>query len=109
MRMGRGGDGSGGGGRGAGRVRWGGGERGGGLGGGGLGPAFAGGGCGMLDSSMGRHRPPLRLCISAHRNTTGVPLSNLCASVCASQFVRRTQPCEVAVPIVSGAFVPWIP
>jgi hypothetical protein len=43
------------------------------------------------------------------RNTTGTPLSMRRARNRASQFVRRTQPADVAYPIVCGRLVPWMP
>ena len=43
------------------------------------------------------------------RKTTGVPARIIPESRRASQFVSRTQPDDVAVPIVAGALVPWMP
>src|ERR1700730_1555410 len=49
------------------------------------------------------NRPPYS------RNTTAVALLTICASSVASQLVRRTQPCDSVLPIVSGCAVPRIP
>jgi len=40
---------------------------------------------------------------------TGVPALTKPATVIASQLVRRTQPCEVVLPMVLGSGVPWMP
>jgi hypothetical protein len=40
------------------------------------------------------------------RNSTGVPLSTMLANSSASQFVRRTHPCEAVLPTLSGSGVP---
>ena len=42
-------------------------------------------------------------------NSTLVPLPTIAASFNASQFVRRTQPCDEVWPTVPGSGVPWIP
>jgi hypothetical protein len=43
------------------------------------------------------------------RKRTGVPGVTRRLTKSASQLVSRTHPAEVAYPIVSGDFVPWMP
>ena len=42
-------------------------------------------------------------------NLTGVPLDTRCATRSASQFVRRTQPCDSDLDTFPGNGVPWMP
>ena len=42
-------------------------------------------------------------------NSTFVPLWTILPSACASQLVRRTQPCDSLLLMRSGAGVPWMP
>jgi hypothetical protein len=42
-------------------------------------------------------------------NLTATPALTAPASCSTSQLVRRTQPLEAALPIVSGFGVPWMP
>jgi hypothetical protein len=57
----------------------------------------------------GRQRAPSAEPRAASRNSTGTPASMRSARKRASQLVSRTQPWDVAYPIVSGALVPWMP
>ena len=43
---------------------------------------------------------------ACYLNCTGVPMATRSDNLNASQFVRRTQPCEFAYPIVAGVEVP---
>jgi hypothetical protein len=66
----------------------------------------------LLDSRYG-HEPCVRCgagCdVSSFMKSTGVPLRTSCASAIASQLVRRMQPCEAVLLILSGSGVPWMP
>jgi len=45
---------------------------------------------------------------SVSKNFTAVPLCTIPASSSASQFVKRMQPCDSVLPILSGSGVPWM-
>src|SRR3954453_5242785 len=42
-------------------------------------------------------------------NTTGRSFCTILESSSTSQFVRRTQPCDAALPTCDGSGVPWMP
>ena len=57
---------------------------------------------------LDRPRPPLEavVCFCSPTKSTGVPLETAPASCKASQFVRRTQPCDCVLPTFAGSGVP---
>src|SRR5215211_4335537 len=65
--------------------------------------------CGVVPGGRSLHKPQRGLHARQSWNTTGRSFCTILESSSTSQFVRRTQPCDAALPTCDGSGVPWMP